>query len=170
MQPTGAIYSIGYGNREWDLMRALLARHGVQIVVDVRSAPFSRHRPAFSKRPLQRAVEAAGMRYWFRGAQLGGMPRDRSVYVGDRVDPVRYCARPAFRRELDRLACAARLGAVLCLLCAEEDPLRCHRFSLLGEALRQKGLDVRHIGADGRVATQSELQGLADGGQLSLFG
>jgi len=166
----GTIFSIGYGQRDGDLIRALLLRHGVQILVDVRSAPYSRHRPEFSKRPLQRAMEAAGLRYWYRGAHLGGMPRDPSCYVGSRLDPVRYLARPAFRREIDRLACAANLGAVLCLLCAEEDPLRCHRFTLLGEELRRKGIEVRHIGADGRVATQSELHGIVTGGQLSLFG
>mgnify|MGYP001820553889 CR=1 FL=1 len=170
MGQAGAIYSIGYGQRDGDLIRALLLRHGVQILVDVRSAPYSRHRPEFSKKPLRRAVEAAGMRYWFRGAHLGGMPRDPSVYVGGKLDPTRYRARPAFRRDLDRLACAAHLGAVLCLLCAEADPLRCHRFSLLGEELRRKGLEVQHIGADGRVKTQSELHGIATGGQLSLFG
>ena len=170
MDHGGAIYSIGYGNRDRDLLIALLHHHGVQILVDVRSAPYSRHRPEYRKKPLQRAVEEAGLRYWYRGAHLGGRPRDASIYVGGQVDPVRYRARPAFRREIDRLGCAANLGARLCLLCAEEDPLRCHRFHLLGEELRRKGLDVRHIDARGRVVTHGSLLGMRPVDQLSLFG
>ena len=55
------------------------------------------------------------------------------------MDPIRYRARPAFRREIDRLGCAANLGAVLCLLCAEEDPLRCHRFKYFSSYAEYQG-------------------------------
>ena len=164
---SGTLYTIGYGNRDMDVLLAQLRHHGVQILVDVRSAPFSRHRPEFSKRPLKRAVRARGMRYWLRGKTLGGMPRDRSLYDGNRLVVERMRARTDYRQDLRRLECAAAMGAVLCLLCSEEDPRRCHRWRILGADLARAGVEVRHLQADGGIKTQAELGVTAE--QLPLF-
>ncbi len=161
------LYTVGYGNRDLDVLLAQLQHYGVQILVDVRSAPFSRHRPEFSKRPLQRAVRMQGMRYWFRGKTLGGMPRDRSLYEGGQLIVERLRARGDYRQDIHRLQCAAAMGGVLCLLCSEEDPRRCHRSRILGADLARAGIGVRHLLADGGYLAQDELGFPAE--QLSLF-
>ena len=77
------VLTVGHSNHEPDVFVALLRRHGVDVVVDVRSAPYSRYLPHFNKDHLQEALRAAGIAYVFRGRELGGQPADRTYYDAD---------------------------------------------------------------------------------------
>jgi uncharacterized protein (DUF488 family) len=67
-------------------------------------------------------------------------------------------ARTAFQQGLEELL-ALRRERVVCLLCAEEDPRKCHRSRLLGaKLLAWHGVDVQHLRHDGRIEPQSALE------------
>lgn len=149
LRPT--ILTIGHSTHSLAHMVGLLKAHGVTAVADVRSSPFSRTMPEMSRHALVRGLKAAGIEYTFLGDELGG----RSKFAGDYDDDgrVRYdrMARSAsFARGLDRVLDGAKHYAIA-LLCAEKEPLECHRSLLIARPLEQRGATVAHIHPDGHV-------------------
>ncbi|MCC7054867.1 MAG: DUF488 domain-containing protein [Gemmatimonadaceae bacterium] len=148
------IYSIGHSLHRIEHFTALLHRHSVDVVLDVRSSPYSRRAPQFNRQSLQQSLAAAGIKYSFGGLSLGGRPSDRAVYVGNQVDYELVAQTVSFINGVRRVGRAAR-HASIALLCAESDPLECHRFLLIGRALHVMGFDVQHILANGNLESHS---------------
>jgi hypothetical protein len=78
------------------------------------------------------------MGYVFFGDELGGRPRDPSLYCDGVADYEAMAQRPGFRADLDRLLAMAGQRR-LCLMCSERDPLDCHRCLLVARALAACG-------------------------------
>lgn len=165
-----AIYTIGYGARSLDGFVAVLQAHGITMLVDVRSAPYSRYKPEFSKQALAAAVAHHGIRYLFLGETLGGRPNDPSCYVNERVDYQRVQAREFYQAGIARLLEASAGGHAVAIMCSEGRPEQCHRSKLIGETLRGLGISVWHIDEQDQLITQEEAIARLTGGQLSLFG
>jgi uncharacterized protein (DUF488 family) len=166
------LLTIGHSNLPADAFAALLQAAGVTAIADVRSVPFSRRFPWFSAPNLSVRLQGAGIAYLPFGDALGGRPRDPALYCDGVADYERMAAEPQFRAGLDRLGDA--MGRFrLCVMCAEREPLDCHRCLLVARALTQRGLALGHILVDGtiepHVATEERLLGRA-GGSNDLFG
>jgi uncharacterized protein (DUF488 family) len=164
------LYSIGYGTRTVDEFIRALQRYEVEYVIDVRSAPYSKFKPEFSKQSLEATLKSHGLRYVFMGDLLGGQPNDPDCYVDGKVDYTRLRVKPYFQAGIERLKTAhcQRLRAVL--MCSEGRPEQCHRTKLIGEALAEVGIPLRHIDEDGQLRSQAEVINRLTGGQLDLFG
>lgn len=80
------IYTIGYGSRSIEELIEVLHAHQISFLIDVRSAPYSRYKPEFSKAPLANELEQHGVRYVFMGDTLGGRPDDETCYTNGNVD------------------------------------------------------------------------------------
>jgi uncharacterized protein (DUF488 family) len=170
------VYTIGHSNLAMDRLLELLRLHEIGVVVDVRSTPYSRHNPQYNKEPFSRALEAAGLRYLHDGNRLGGAPTDPSCYVRvdtggstsretAQVDYRLVTERDWFQEAMIELTERARTNRVV-LLCAEENPERCHRHHLLTPALVSRDVEVLHIRATG----ETEPANLSpEARQLSLF-
>ncbi len=169
MDPSAPILTLGYGRTSVDDLIRTLREAGVTVLVDVRTAPYSRRRPEFAKQAMEVWLPEMGVGYAFLGAALGGRPDDPDSYRRDLLIPERRWKHPDFEAGLDRLQALLGAGEVPCLLCAEEDPTRCHRFHLVGEALHRAGVDVVHLRADGTSASHADLRRELDGPQLTLF-
>ena len=144
------IFTVGHSTHAAEAFVALLRTHGVTAVADVRSAPYSRFNPQFNRETLARALEAQGIRYVFLGRELGARPDDPACYEDGRVRYARLARTALFRGGLDRVVDGAHRHR-LALMCAERDPLDCHRTILVARELARRGLDVAHILADGRL-------------------
>ena len=144
----------------------LLTRNSVQVVVDVRSHPYSKYASQFDYEHLMQALRGAGFQYVYLGAELGGRPRQESYYdARGRVLYDKVAETTTFQQGLARLESGIRQYTVA-TLCAEEDPTECHRRLLVGQVLKDRGIAVEHIRGDGRIQTEDELSS----DQLSLFG
>lgn len=158
------LFSIGHSNRPADRFVALIRNAGVTAVADVRSTPFSRFFPWFSRQPLERRLAAEGMRYLWYGGSLGGRPRDQSLYRDGVADYEAMARTSEFQDGLGQLRDDIGQHRV-CLMCAEREPLDCHRCLLVTRALCQHGLAVGHILHDGTIephaATEQRLTGWA---------
>lgn len=135
-----------------DEFLALLHEHGIQVLVDVRSAPYSRWVPHFNKRELQEAIESEGLRYLYLGQPLGGRP-DNPQHLDNEGRALYYkmAHTPEFRKGIERLLTGMRDFRVA-LMCSEENPDVCHRNLLVGRVLREDhAVNVRHIRGDGSV-------------------
>jgi len=148
------IFTIGHSSHDIGAFLALLARHGVTALADVRSQPYSRRFPQFCDEPLRLALKSAGMAYVFLGKELGARVEDPACLVEGRVDYERLAKTGPFLRGLQRVREGADSHRVA-LMCAEREPLDCHRALLVARHLHASGLDVRHILADGGLETHA---------------
>jgi len=165
------LYTIGHSNHTTDRLLELLAQHGIQVVVDVRSAPYSRFASQFNRESIEPAITHVNLRYLFMGEELGGRQLGRIVSLAERLAAYDQVAgNPAFRQGIARLLRGAERYAIG-LLCAEEDPTECHRRVWVARALRERGAEVQHIRGDGRLDADAALRRLEPpaGQQLGLF-
>lgn len=144
------VLTIGHSNHPIDRFVALLQQHGVTAVTDVRSAPYSRFHPQFNKQELDRALRENGIAYVFLGKELGARPDDPASYEDGRVQYSRLAQTSLFRAGLERVKKGAESHRVA-LMCAEKEPLECHRTLLVSRALERDGVSIAHIHADGRL-------------------
>lgn len=149
------IFTIGHSNHAADSFLALLRHHGLETLIDVRSAPFSRFRPHISRRALSAYLDDAGIRYIWAGSALGGRPDDPACYRDGivRKGNVDYgvLARQASYQDGVRQLLANATDGPVVVMCSEEDPRRCHRHHLLEPSLRELGAAVLHIRRDGNL-------------------
>jgi uncharacterized protein (DUF488 family) len=165
------LLTIGYGNdRSSEEFVQLLESYGVRYLVDVRSKPYSRHRPEFSREALEAIVRRAGLSYVYMGDRLGGLPEDTDCYREGKVDYGLVRQRPWFQAALDRLESGWQAGHRIALMCAELEPERCHRSKLIGEALVERRITVGHIDEEGAVVSHQSVLDRVTGGQGELFG
>jgi len=150
----GTLFTIGHSNQEAGDFLSVLCAHDVKTLCDVRSRPGSFRFPQFNREPLEALLASAAFRYEFLGEALGGRPADPRAYHSDgRVD---YGARrksTEFAAGVDRLLELSRVANIV-LMCAEEDPLQCHRFLMICPALLDRGLLPVHIRRGGILESQ----------------
>lgn len=149
------VLTIGHSTHALEDFVALLRRHEVTAMADVRSAPYSRINPQFNREPLTAALEAEGIRYVYLGDALGGRSADPACYEGGRIRYDRVATTEPFRRGLARVVHGAARHRIA-LMCAEKEPLDCHRTLLVARALDEQGVDVAHIHADGALERHAE--------------
>jgi uncharacterized protein (DUF488 family) len=139
---TITVYSIGHSNLSAEAFAALLQRHGITRLADIRSRPASRYVPQFNRATLESSLAAAGIGYSWLGARLGGKPR---------------AAQPEFEHGIATLIELAAQQPTA-MMCAERDPQQCHRTHLVTPALTARGIAVAHILGDGAVVPHDALQ------------
>jgi uncharacterized protein (DUF488 family) len=164
--PTFDLLTIGHSNIPADRFVDLLRGAGVNAIADVRSTPASRRFPWFSAKNLAARLQQDGMLYLPFGEALSGRPRDAGLYRDSVADYEAMAKRPEFCTGLDRLRATAAQHQV-CLMCAEREPLDCHRCLLVARALAERGLAIGHILHDGTVAPHAAIEQrlLADYGE-----
>ncbi|HEY1283226.1 MAG TPA: DUF488 domain-containing protein [Steroidobacteraceae bacterium] len=144
------IFTIGHSTHPIERFVALLEGQGVQVLADVRSMPFSRFNPQFNRESLAKSLAASGIRYEFMGEALGARSTDPACYENGRVSYARLAESAPFKRGVEQLIEAAGRQRVA-IMCAEKEPLDCHRTILVGRALERVHVKVQHILADGSV-------------------
>ena len=162
------LFTLGHSNHGWDAFLALLRGHGIGALADVRSRPRSRF-PHFNQKQMIPELEKTGIAYRWFGATLGGKPKDPTLLDGGGTpDYAAIAATESFALSIDdlvALACAeAAAGGCPAIMCSEGDPLRCHRTLLIAPALRNRGVEVRHILPGGGIMEDRERKE-----QLALF-
>lgn len=149
------VYTLGHSTHTIERFVALLEQHGVNAVADVRSRPFSRMNAQFNRDELRRSLGSVGVAYVFLGDELGARPKDRACYEQGRARHERIAATALFGRGLDRVVDGAARFRVA-LVCAEKDPMTCHRAILVGRHLVARGVEVNHILADGAIESHTD--------------
>jgi uncharacterized protein (DUF488 family) len=149
-EPKRPVLTVGHSNHALDYFVSLLRRHGVTALADVRSAPFSRFNPQFNKEALALSLKSHGISYAFLGRELGARSDDPSCYEGGRVQYSLLAKTELFRAGLSRVESRSQDHRIA-LMCAEKEPLECHRTLLVARALDDQGIPVAHILADGTL-------------------
>jgi uncharacterized protein (DUF488 family) len=147
---TDTIYTIGHSTHSVERFAALLKFADITVVSDVRSKPYSRTNPQFNREQLKEFLRAQGIKYVFLGKELGARSDDPSCYQNGQVQYALLAKTDLFKHGIERVKKGARTYRVA-LMCAEKDPLDCHRTILVARHLADEGMSVKHILANGRV-------------------
>jgi uncharacterized protein (DUF488 family) len=160
------IYTIGHSNHTIEDFVGLLGQHGIKLIVDVRSQPYSRWAPQFNRELLMVDLQEAGIEYVYMGDTLGGRPTDPSLYHSGEEQPdyQRIETLGEYQAGITRLQQLAQ-DARTTIMCSEGDHLHCHRHLLITQTLLERGVRVLHIQPDGTAVPGSQIPR-----QLSLFG
>lgn len=147
------LLTIGHSRHAMEHYLSLLRLHAVTAVADVRSTPHSRT-PHFSQAPLRQALAAAQIQYVYLGAELGARRAESSCYVEGQARYELVAKLPAFDAGIERLRRGAQRYRIA-MMCAEKEPLDCHRGVLIARSITLRGWSVSHILADGRLEEHS---------------
>ena len=149
------ILTIGHSTHPQKRFIALLLQHGITALCDVRSKPYSRVNPQFNREELKESLRERCIKYVFLGKELGARSEDPMCYENGKVQYDRLAHTDLFRRGLERVQNGMKEYR-LALMCAEKEPLECHRTILIARHLADLGLDVQHIHADGRLESHTD--------------
>ena len=149
------VLTIGHSTHTIEHFVALLRRHGVTAIADVRSQPLSRYAPQFNRVELAASLRQVDIQYVFLGLELGARSKDPNCYVDGRVQYGRLARTDNFRAGLERIAKGAQ-NERIALMCTEKDPLDCHRTVLVARRLADEGVRISHIRADGSIESNVE--------------
>jgi uncharacterized protein (DUF488 family) len=152
------IFTIGHSSRDLGDFVVALANHEIRIICDVRSRPGSFRFPQFNREPLEACLASARIQYEFLGETLGGRPPDPRAYDEDGIVNYEERRKAAdFSAGIDRALELSRASNIA-LMCAEEDPLQCHRFLMICPALLERGVTPSHIRRGGELESQRQAE------------
>jgi uncharacterized protein (DUF488 family) len=151
------LFTVGHSNHSLGAFIELLQRHGVTAVGDVRSHPYSRYAPQYSREPLKAALARIGIAYVFLGKELGARSENPDCYKQGKVQYDRLARQPQFAEGIRRVTKGMEQHYIA-LMCAEKDPLECHRTLLVARKLFESGLEIAHIHADGSLEDHGTLE------------
>lgn len=158
------VFSIGHSNHTLGKFVSLIADFPISQVVDIRTQPYSRRLPHFNSPSLETALHRLAIKYLYLGDQLGARWTDPEVMSDEgQVSYQRVFKMPKFERGMFNLEALIRKSRGLAIMCAEGDPLDCHRFPMVARPLAIKGYVVEHVMPNGsllshRVVEQQLLQ------------
>lgn len=153
---TEQLYTIGHSTHSMEKLLVLLDGHQIRVVADVRSHPYSRMNPQFNREPLLVTLKKAGIAYVFLGRELGARSEDSQCYVDGKVQYGLLAETDIFQHGLARVV-QEMANHRVALMCAEKDPLTCHRAILVCRHIVAQGLQVQHILEDGRLESHDEV-------------
>lgn len=171
------VYTVGYAgfHSPEDLLAALKSR-GVSVLIDVRSVPRSSYFTDYNIENLSPFLRSHGIIYRNYDREFGARQTDRSFYKNGRLDFRTFRSSRQFAAGVEKVSAALDTGRIPALMCAEKDPIGCHRAIMVGKGLRDRGFQVIHLLPDGSGETQEELEArllevyFPDRSQMSLFG
>lgn len=163
------LYTVGHSNGTIERLVHLLQKHSVSAVADVRSQPYSRFNPQFNRETLAHALKGVNLEYVFLGDELGARSQDPASYRNGQAQYSLIARTSAFEGGVARLRAGMQRFCVA-ILCAEKEPLMCHRGILISPVLQRAGIRVLHILEDGSLESHDlseqrllRLQGLEEG-------
>jgi uncharacterized protein (DUF488 family) len=148
---SSTIFTIGYGNRSIQTFIHLLKKYEIEILIDIRTSPFSRFNPDYRIQKFEVHLIKNEIRYLFLGKELGGKPTDLSCYINQQIDYDSIKTKQFFRDGIEEVKALYAAGFRVAMMCAEQSPLDCHRKWLVGDYLESTGLPVCHIDKTGDI-------------------
>ena len=151
------LYTIGHSTHTVEYFIELLSMHSITAVCDVRSSPYSKYNPQFNRENLIKDLQRNNIAYVYLGKELGPRSDDSDCFVENKVQYDRLAKTTLFQEGLDRVREGIKTYTIA-LMCAEKDPITCHRTILVCRHLRDKDIKILHILEDGRLEKNEESQ------------
>jgi uncharacterized protein (DUF488 family) len=153
------LFTIGHSVHPIERFIELLTMHGITALCDVRSSPYSRFTPQFNREVLKDELARHHIAYIYLGSELGPRSSDQNCYKNGKVQYNLLARTDLFQQGLSRL----RKGMAsyrIALMCAEKDPIVCHRMILICRYLRDADIRIGHILEDGAIENNSDAEAM----------
>jgi uncharacterized protein (DUF488 family) len=151
------LYTIGHSNHKIEDFLSLLKSHGINCIADVRSTPYSHYNTQFNRESIESELRNGNIEYIYLGNQLGARTGDAHCYNGNSVNFEYLAKTEQFHIGLEHLTDISSKYRVA-LMCAEKDPIECHRFILVCRNLKNSGFRIKHILSDGSIEDNSDTE------------
>ena len=151
------LFTIGHSTHTVEYFIELLKQHSITAVCDVRSNPYSNYNPQFNREMLRDKLKIHGIAYVFLGKELGAQSENLKCYIEGRVQYNCLADDPLFQQGINRLTQGMKQYQIA-LMCAEKDPITCHRTILVCREMRSHVKHIKHILAQGEIETNSEAE------------
>jgi uncharacterized protein (DUF488 family) len=169
-------FTIGYGNYPIDRFIALLQNTGIDLIIDVRSSPYSRFNPHFNRENLEKSLIMNDIDYRYMGDKIGGRQSDPCLLFPDgTVNYRKVQETEQYQEGIKEVISIISSGKKIALMCAEKEPERCHRFAMISPVLQSRGISVIHIRPDMKLQANEDLErelidSFFDTSQVSITG
>lgn len=150
MSNKNIIYTVGHSNYESDELIKLLSSHAIEVIADVRQHPYSKYVSHFNKEKIEQTLSNANIKYVFMGDLLGARPQDINCYTDNRVDFKKLSKASFFQDGISRLLNGSQKFRIA-IMCAEKDPITCHRTILVCRELLKHNIKILHILSDSTI-------------------
>ena len=171
------IYTIGYSGFSVEEFLRVLIDKKITCLIDVRSSPYSKFYSQFDEDSIKKILYENKIIYRNYKKEFGARQTNRVYYSSDGyLDFDKFTNSTEFKDGCDKLLSGIEKGYTFCLMCAEKDPISCHRSIMIGKALKKIGFNVKHIMPENIIINQQELENkllntyFSDRFQTSLFG
>ncbi len=152
-------FTIGHSNYEFEDFVEILKKKNIDSVIDVRSIPYSKYASQFNREFLIEELKKYNILYSYFGEEFGAKRTDPELlFSNGRVNFKKVLESEIFEKGIKRLKKGLEKNYTITLMCAEKDPLNCHRFVLISRGLEKNGIDVGHILEDGSVKKNEALK------------
>jgi len=149
------LFTVGHSVHPIDHFIDILKKNGIEAIADVRSSPYSKFTPQFNREPIKKTLQGHGIRYVFLGDELGARRSELECYESNKVIYSKVADFPSFRSGISRLREGTEKMRVA-IMCAEKDPLTCHRTVLVAHFSRDQFSDTLHILEDGSIESRAD--------------
>lgn len=150
------MYTIGHSNINQESFIQILVLFKIQLLVDIRSSPYSKFVPHFNRENLKTALKDHNIKYMFLGDKIGGKPKYKKYYQNGKVNYDLIAKSQSYKDGINKII-EFKSGEDIVLMCSEEDPYNCHRHNLITQTLVKKGLEVVHIRKDNKIDRITEV-------------
>jgi uncharacterized protein (DUF488 family) len=152
-----SLYTVGHSNHSFAYFLELLQIAAVDYVIDVRSVAASRFNPQYNRKALMESLSLEGISYSHFGEEFGARRTEPEFYTNGIVDFEKVRRSGKFRHGINMVYDLLNKQHRIVFMCAEADPLTCHRFSMVSVAFGENKTEVKHILKDKSVIPDKEL-------------
>jgi uncharacterized protein (DUF488 family) len=138
------IHTIGYAAHTVESFIAALEKFSITAIADVRSQPYSKFKPEFNREKLKKVLINKRIEYVFLGDNIGARIKAPECYKNGQVDYELISKHPLFQEGIARLLKGMEKYSIA-LMCAERDPINCHRTILICKHLKKYQIQINHI-------------------------
>lgn len=169
------IFTIGYSGFAIENFVETLKKYSINCLIDVRSNPHSAYFKDYDKNNLSRILQKNKIIYRNYANEFGAMQSDKNFFTDGALDFEKFSSSEQFLSGINKIVKGMELGYKFVLMCAEKNPVNCHRSILIARKFHELGYIVKNILADGNFITQAEVEKILqdkffpDRNQLSLF-
>lgn len=155
MKMSKNIFTIGYSSFSLEAFIETLKKYKISAVADVRSTPYSQFKPEFNRESLKEELSKNNIAYVFLGEECGARVNDPNCYINGKVDYDLVAKSQKFKAGIERIKRGMEKYKIV-LMCAEKDPITCHRTILICRNLHYASVQINHILSDGRCENHKD--------------
>ena len=152
------IYTIGYSSFKIEDFIQILKNNNITCVIDVRSNPFSEYFQDYNKDILEKKLKKENIMYRNYKKEFGARQEEPSFYPKGYLDFDLFTKTEQFNEGVLKIAKGIEMGFSFVLMCAEKDPITCHRNIMVAKAFKERGYNIKHILFDGSIESQDDIE------------